>query len=375
MLSPEQIEIYEASIKSYAQYQPLIAFERSPKAIAGYPTENTQRVVAVGGTRQEVSGGVPPVDNMGVLITSHAAQDAKIDWLSFTIQPNDRLDTMGIVAHWSAILLGGTPMDRGRYGYTSCRAVLGTGVILWNYEHTEMGVHIELPSKALGAFTAATDNQGSVYDIIVAAFRDGAKFKRVDICSDNYEVGMPTVVAAAEDGYLVTRSRSVQLLKNLRGAGMTLYVGAPTSDRRVRFYDKAAEQKLSDVTWTRAEVQLRSDYADQAVRSIMMGGSLETFISSAVDFRLDDDSNVTRRTQLAWWSDWVGAFGRFRFIVSCVRNFVDEAKVWITNQVAPTLAFIMLADGYDMGAGWLVRTIEDAITRIPKYRRSFLQAC
>jgi hypothetical protein len=54
------------------------------------------------------------------------------------------------------------------------------------------------------------------------------------------------------------------LLYESRNGGMTLYIGAPSSDKRVRVYNKAAEQDLEGLVWWRYELQLRGRYAKAA---------------------------------------------------------------------------------------------------------------
>jgi hypothetical protein len=322
-------------------------------------------------------GDAPPQDNMGAQIT-----EGKIDWLSFTVPALEDIDLIGIVAKWSSRLCGAVPLDRGRYGYPCARAVLGTGIILWNPDRPEMGVHVELPSKALAVFVGSTGE--TIYSILVDAMGESAKFKRIDVCSDNHELPISKIIEAVENGLLVTRSRDVSLMQKYKrwggremiANGATLYIGAATSDRRVRFYDKAAEQGLDDGSvWTRAEVQLRDDLAHQTVIALLVTDTdLESVIASAVDFRLQDDSNTSRRTRCDWWELWLGQFKRFHYKVARRLSLIGDAVDWINNQVAPTLAYIFQGVGYDFAASWLVHVISSSVDRIPGYRLSHLAA-
>lgn len=376
-MSSGYLSNYDAFQRGVAESMPTMVWEQSATSIdksAALPP--VASAVAVGA---DATGGLvppPPPDNMGVEITG-----AKVDWLSFTIPAKDGIDLMGVVAEWSSKLGGAVVLERGRYGYPSARAVLGTGVILWNNERLEMGVHVELTSKALATYAAATDN--NLYSILLDAMGQGAKFKRIDICSDNYTLHISTVIKAMEQGNVVTRSRDISLMQKYKRSdkvcypeGATLYIGSPTSDRRVRFYDKAAEQGLAGTVWTRAEVQLRDDLAHQTVIALLSpsGTDLEQVISSAVDFRLQDDVNTTRRTRCDWWEVWVGHFKRFHYMVARKISLVGDAAEWVQNQVAPTLAYLFEAMGYDFAASWLIYQIESARNRIPAYRLSHLAA-
>lgn len=48
--------------------------------------------------------------------------------------------------------------------------------------------------------------------------------------------------------------------------GLTVSFGSPKSNVYIRFYDKAAEQKLQGIHWVRAEIQLRGKHAHNAMR-------------------------------------------------------------------------------------------------------------
>jgi hypothetical protein len=373
---PSNLEAFATGVQAdYALLHHEIAQQQGETLVidrsAATPRQEQAQGVAVGvPCVADGLGGdaAPPLDNMGVQIT-----ESRVDWLSFTVSATDELSLMGIVAEWSSKLGGAVPLERGRYGYPSARAVLGTGVILWNPERLEMGVHIELPSKALGLYSASSDG-ATVYSILLDAMGQNAKFKRLDVCSDNMGVHISAVVAAVQADQLVTKSRTVTLMQNLRGSGCSLYIGSPQSERRVRFYDKAAEQGIDDGSiWTRAEVQLRNDLAHQTVIALLVDDTaLESVISSAVDFRLQDDSNTTRRTRCEWWQSWLGCFSRFRYAVSQRISIIGDAVEWIQKQVAPTLAYIFQGVGYDFAASWLIYTISAASSRIPPYRASHL---
>jgi phage replication initiation protein len=245
-----------------------------------------------------------------------------------------------------------------------------------------MGVHVELPSKALGVYLASVDDS-TVYHLLVDAMDAKATFKRVDICSDNYGLHIDSVVAAMQDGYIVTRSWSITLMEKyvrrdsgrlVEKDGTTKYNGSHTTDRRVRFYDKAKEQGVEGV-WTRAEVQLRDDLAHQTIIALLVDDTdLESVISSAVDFRLHDDTNTTRRLRLAWWEVWIGQFKRFHYKVSARVRLVGDAMEWVERQVAPTLAYLLRALSPDGFEQWLSVRVRQSEDKIPTYRLAHLAA-
>ncbi len=71
------------------------------------------------------------------------------------------------------------------------------------------------------------------------------------------------------------------LIVNLWESGATLYVGAPSSDRRLRVYNKTAESGEMPSTggeWLRVEVQARNSYADRLYRAYLAGALAGTYM-------------------------------------------------------------------------------------------------
>lgn len=73
--------------------------------------------------------------------------------------------------------------------------------------------------------------------------------------------------------------------------GYTVYFGAPTSDRRLRIYDKAAQLKLLEQAWLRVELQTRKPLANPLVSAMHTQGIVTTgtqAIKNFVDFPEDE---------------------------------------------------------------------------------------
>jgi len=71
-------------------------------------------------------------------------------------------------------------------------------------------------------------------------------------------------------------------------SGETIYLGSPKSDRRLRIYDKAKEQKLDDIKWIRFEFQLRNDNATSFLlnyyEQLHIGNTYYGVMSDYLDF-------------------------------------------------------------------------------------------
>ena len=119
------------------------------------------------------------------------------------------------------------------------------------------------------------------------------------------------------------------LVQTLYGSGATLYVGAPSSDARLRLYNKSAESgeyPEGGGEWLRAELQLRNRYADRMYAAYLggaVGGTALEFVRRMGDnnlYRLLRD-NTSDAADAPYWDedsdlDWVGR--RIRWLVHCV---------------------------------------------------------
>lgn len=290
------------------------------------------------------------------------------DWLEFTLPWNG---TESEVSNVLGLFDGGCALPHGGSGYTHSYSVLGSGRVLYNPERQDMGIHVRLPGSALGL---VRDTPSDLCALVVAA---GGHFTRVDIAHDTHTWTINDVLDSVRAGHLVSRTRptSRTLISPLDGhsGGTTAYVGAPSSDCRVRIYDKAAEQGLTDGSvWTRFEVQFRHDKAQAVAEAIASGepDDVAAYINRVIDFRELDSENVSRRTRCAWWAEWFGTFsGSLSFVVRQAVQELERMRDWVARQVAPTLS--LLAKTREFGT-WFVDALEDGWSRCPDWRKALL---
>lgn len=312
--------------------------------------------------------GHPRNSNTGVVITNDAA-GALIDWLSFTV-PSGPGGVELTAADLVVGLCGGEApaLDRGAMGYTHGYRLPGAGVILYNPHRPDMGVHVSLPS---GALALCPHDPSSLIGLVLGV---GGKFTRVDVALDTDKVHISTVIDAIKRGDLVSRSIQRTYQGSFVDDGFTVYIGARSSDRFVRIYNKAAEQKTGDgQTWTRAEVEFKKGQAHIAACHIHQGVDLRSLVFSAIDFRdRRADSNTSRCPRLAWWETWVGVVERVSFAVETVERTVKQAYDWVVRQCAPTLAF--LDKYFGKNATWLYDLCDSNEGRIPGARLRMIDA-
>lgn len=314
---------------------------------------------------------------MGIQVeTGFDGSAAVLDWLSFTLPFDDALglSSVGAAASWlaNAVFGGGVPLDRGRYGYTSSYAVLGSGAVLWHDDRAEMGVHVELPATALAACGMA------VHDLLSFVVRHGGHATRIDLALDT-DTPIDTFRRAILDGEAVTKSHIKKsfemksLFPDENGlTGHTIYIGSASSERRVRIYDKAAETGDSSRIWTRIEVQHRASAAEALLILLHDSGDrdgasvCQSAVCGAIDFRCGN-GNVSRQARSSWWSSIVGGVNRWRFRVVSVPATVDRAYDWVCQQVSSSLALVSASFG---GDAWLEHVLTYGSVRMSELQRS-----
>lgn len=175
------------------------------------------------------------------------------------------------------------------------------------------------------------------------AVDENAAVTRVDLQATLwYNTYMPEVaedlgrrVAAVRNGRTTPRATYI----NGFGNGDTMYIGAPSSDKRVRVYDKYKESGGDDnyrYAW-RYEVQYRSTYAHQVLKSIAAEISTQEGIGSIINsefepygFVVVPDVRVVQKPQ-----------------TTPRGTDIERRLYWLRNQVAPAARQVAYEVGWD----------------------------
>ena len=285
----------------------------------------------------------PPATSRGVQITEALpdgyASTPICDWLSFTVFGA----VAELAAEWCALLGGGVALERAALGYSHAWQVLGSGRVLINPERSEMGCHIDLSSKALRRFG------GNVDQLVSVMLNENGKVTRLDLAVDTRQIAFSDLKRRVE-GFegLVThfqRWRNGREGTRHEAFDTTVYLGSPTSDAMVRFYDKARERGVTG-QWVRFEVQLRRERAHEVLLAWFSGKSIVGMLRGVVDFRVPEGKNQARWAVCDWWVRWLGAGDDVvRFTRTTSEKLIEEVRSWVLAQVAPSLALLLMADG------------------------------
>ena len=191
-----------------------------------------------------------------------------LDWLACTFKEYNHETEDFIRTYASAPTVQDTP---ARNGYT--RATLdNNGVcVLWNPDYSGMGHHAVFGGTSLrNLFTSGVVSPSTLLRACVDA---GGCVSRLDLAKDftegevDYEAAYQSIEQRSGGG----NARTVSKLQS-SGGGFTIYIGSRQSERFVRLYDKAAEQKLPGVLWSRLEVETKGMVARAVTTSLLQSG-------------------------------------------------------------------------------------------------------
>jgi len=290
---------------------------------------------------------------MGVLIDRHGmdvTSKLTLDWLAFTIHGDSFSEMWGVVR---ALFAEWTELGRGLWGYTHSALLPGGGRLAWSRDDVAMGIHVSLGAQALASLRKSVG--GDTLGFLRFLLDLGVTFTRVDWALDDLDcvLDLSVICDHVQAGALSTRWRKISEFRSLRGDdGCTIYFGAPSSESRLRIYNKAAESGV-DYPWLRVELQLRGDRAGAMVRALLDAGpgAVVDVLWGLLDFKdvRESDSNNRRWPSARWWRRFLGAQRRARLVLPDSQRTLQTVKDWLTRQVAPSLALVVHAARGDLG--------------------------
>lgn len=319
---------------------------------------------------------VPPAGHTGAQNTNGAF----IDWLSCTFLDGDKAGT--IAKELGQVLDDSTRWNTGAMGYTDVWSIFG-GWIGENPDRPDMGVHLELPGRAMDTIRLQT--RKTDVELVVWFVGLGAQFTRVDVAYDVFEqdkLDLAQIKQAIKDNLCVSRWRNAKeyATYRLNGGGYVggcecggFTFGSRSSRAYLRMYDKRQErlQKIGECDkpyWVRLEMEYKKENAQAVARMIQDTKGLDWY-GANLRYYLDikepgqTDTNRSRLKTAAWWIELTDSIKtRLPLLKKVVQDAVLAAKRWIRDQVAPTLAFLTTYDGGD--TAWLRDTMMDGQGRM-----------
>lgn len=225
------------------------------------------------------------------------------DWLSLTskIHSVDEIkDLIGLKdAKWES--------TKGAHGYKKREYFASISI---HYDGDEnQGVWLEMSGQGCRAFESYSD---ATYEDLFAVLKQNPKemnLTRLDVAFDDHS-GILDIDelcrATLSQEYL---SKSVYWEVAQSSKGQCIWFGSPTSEVRIRIYDKARERGFEDGRhWIRIEIQMRDDRARQFTNYCMPVG--QTFAGVLLNYLRfvepnNDDTNKARWDMKDYWLELV----------------------------------------------------------------------
>ena len=288
-----------------------------------------------------------------------------VDWLTFSVKKEDPNEVIRDYLGLDPALF----QDTG-YSLLGYNKVLRFSDICVCHEPREnqhfrnMGVCVSMSGNGCRAFETmsklgAKDKQGTQSVAFPALFQlltadETANVSRIDIACDDREgyLNMDEIIDRTRSNEINSRLLRRTINFSLNGkdkAGATVYIGAPSSEFRVRIYDKALEQGVEG-HWIRVELVMRSANANAFVEDMTnsenVGKLAAQVINDKFSFIERDDSNISRCTVCDWWQNFVDELDKVRLVSrDVIQHGVERIRSWIENQVGPSLYVLMKTMG------------------------------
>lgn len=307
-----------------------------------------------------------------------------IDWLTFSVK--NELDPVQVISEYLGIdTCLFQEQGFGLYGYMNALEFNGI-MVLYNpaegAQRQNMGVCVSMSGNGCRTFenysslngVSDIEEQGTGYTAFPILFKllleNDCNISRIDIACDDHngDLDMDSIVDSVMDNDICTRLQKRQVVLSYDGNdldGRTVYFGAPSSDFRVRIYDKAKEQGDLKSHWIRVELVFRGKNALAFVENFVNCESLGTLATGVINdkFRFinRDDTNITRCSTCDWWENFMENLSAIQiFSREIMQHDIDEVEEWAIHQLAPTMGMLYKAKG----SIWLDQFIKDGQQRL-----------
>lgn len=208
-----------------------------------------------------------------------------IDWYQATSRRECVIPTVSY-AYPCGMLFVRETSPRG-YNYTIANACLAR--ISLHTTRDEQGVQIQYSGRSLNAY----ELNGHTKSAIVRWHTEmGDKPTRLDLAIDVHDsaLNIRQLHKRIREGKVTTTLKKHVLVDS--ESGLTLYIGARTSEQFIRIYDKALEQKVN-ADWKRVELELKGDRAQIAAKHLAtldatnQASYTQAIMKGLIDFQLD----------------------------------------------------------------------------------------
>ena len=326
---------------------------------------------------------IPPYSNRGVLDTYPVFRSdlrACVDWVQATFMVDDGLDVISTLIGVDKCKF--VVQERGLYGYRS-HYKYGHISILTDGSYN-MGAHLQMSGQGCREYESMEKKD---WRTLFTEMRElGVTFARLDLAIDDITEGeqqhyfdIKLVIDTLKNGCMKSKFKRAQNIEDIliddgSVMGQTVSVGRPSSDVKIKFYDKYQERIAKGETieegvtgWIRTEIQSRRKRAEMMVNYIVqnedIGGVAKGILKNYISFlEKGEDSNKARWENTSWWDEYLGSVDKLPLTMIAPDRTIEKTKAWIDKQIAPSLGMLFMAYGGQEKA--ISTIIADGVTRL-----------
>lgn len=194
-------------------------------------------------------------------------------------------------------------------------------------------------------------------------------FSRIDVACDEYEglLKYDILVKYIKEHKYVCKSKLKPYWTD--GREQAIYFGSSKSDRRLRIYNKALEQEMTDIKWIRAEFQLRNESATSFLLNYFncFGDIGKCYFGIMIDYlkfvnvSVDEmtGQNYSRLVCVQWWKKFTdNALALKQLYLQGKKYDINNIDNYVKTYCSSNLKALVMA--YDGDLSKIIEYIENA---------------
>jgi len=293
-----------------------------------------------------------------------------VDYLTFSSKSLQISDLKELLNLYEVEFVAG----KGRNGWLNCE--YSNGIRIFWGGRDDVGV--EMSGSGCRFLETCNDNNFdwlNLFDFILER-QDDVNVSRLDIACDDKDaiLSMESIIDCVKTRHYISRARRCVWTG---GDEEQVIFGAPSSDTRLRIYNKALERGVKE-HWIRVEFQFRDNSADSFIKhycqhrdiGYVYSGVLNNYLRYIDGNPADTNRNYDKLHVMEWWEDFVQGSHKLKMIASPgIEYNLQSLYDYIKVQVAPSLKAFVHASGGDITP--LLSMIREA--RLSKKQRELIK--
>lgn len=275
--------------------------------------------------------------------------DILIDYLTFTLKEHTCSDLIDLLGLRDVQFVAGRPYN----GWQECNYCNGVKLLLGGRDD----VCADLSGVGCRFLESVNGELLNWAELLVwLEHEPRANISRLDLACDDKTglLQMDKLVKYTADGKYISRSRKRRWIA---GDEESIIFGSPSSDSRLRIYNKALERGVEG-PWVRAEFQLRDEAADSFILNLEQvkdigacyGGVMNNYLRYTTTNPDTCDGHYDQVKTAKWWRDFIVTTLRIKNITMGGMEYnYGTLELYLEKQVSSSIKAYLLANNGRIG--------------------------